>query len=97
MPISLTVLVPAGFCLSESHTHRHREEYNRKMELQLASINPYLALLDEKNRKAKIEELADKFFGNFEPVRTENESAIISKLVDEISKLAQEAFKLLKR
>ncbi len=93
MPFSLTVLVPAAICLSESHTHRRREEYNRRMELQLASINPYLALLDDEQRKGKIEELTNSFFGNFDIIQTKEKSNILERLMDEISDTRKELIK----
>lgn len=40
------------------------------MELELASINPYLALLPEQEQNAVKIELAKRFFGQNEPTAT---------------------------
>ncbi len=53
--ISLALIWPAYFCGSESRRHRQMENRNRRIELELASINPYLELLDEAKAKEVLE------------------------------------------
>lgn len=59
----VVVAVPAFYAANESSKHRERERINRKIHLELASVDAYLVLLpvDERNRIKG--ELAEKFFG----------------------------------
>ena len=55
---------PAVYSSRESNKHRKLETQNRNLELELASIGPFIELLpDEKKQKIK-EELVKKYFGN---------------------------------
>jgi len=54
---------PAVYASRESTRHRLLETQNRKLELELASIGPFIELLPE-DKKQKIKEtLVDKYFG----------------------------------
>ncbi len=61
-----TVLIlafPAGYAANESTKHRDRERQNRKIHLELASLDAYLVLLPEAD-KVKIKgNLTERFFG----------------------------------
>jgi len=58
------LLYPATYASKEASKHRDLENSNRKSELELASINPFIELLpDEKKQEIK-EKLVDKFFGS---------------------------------
>jgi hypothetical protein len=54
---------PAVYASRESTRHRNLETQNRNLELELASIGPFIELLPE-DKKQKIKEtLVDKYFG----------------------------------
>ncbi len=55
---------PATYAAQESSKHRRQENYNRRMELELASINPFIELLDEAKKKEIKERLVERYFGN---------------------------------
>jgi hypothetical protein len=61
--VSVPLLVLAGYAATESSRHREQARVNRHIELQLASIDSYMAAMpgDEQNRVKM--ELADRFFG----------------------------------
>jgi uncharacterized coiled-coil protein SlyX len=65
---SLVLLIPAPYAARESAKHRAREGRLRKSDLELASIDAYLALLPEAKRNELKEKLTDKFFGQAEPI-----------------------------
>ncbi len=55
---------PATYAARESSKHRKLEIINRKLELELASLTPFIEMLpEEKKREIKIN-LAEKYFGN---------------------------------
>lgn len=63
--ISATILIyPATYSARESNKHRRLENYNRKAELELAAINPFIEILDENKKQSIKEKLVDKYFGN---------------------------------
>lgn len=72
----LTLLLPAAYCARESNRHRETEHRNRRLELELASVAPFLEGLDQ----GKIDEirvrLAGSYFGNVDPVETEDVGTI---------------------
>lgn len=61
--VALTLLAPAFYCARESTRHRRTENRNRRIELELASINPYLESLTEEKARSVIESLAPQYFG----------------------------------
>ncbi len=71
---ALILVIPATYAAKESSKHRALENHNRKAELELASLDPYLEKLPEEKRHQIKESLTEKFFGlgteisNDEPV-----------------------------
>jgi hypothetical protein len=55
---------PAIYASTESSKHRKLETQNRKLELELASIGPFIELLSEEKKHSIKEELVKKYFGN---------------------------------
>jgi hypothetical protein len=61
--ISVPFAALASYAAVESSKHRDRATQNRKIELQLASLDTYLVNLDEEQQEAIKAKLADRFFG----------------------------------
>ncbi len=59
----IVLAVPAIYAANESSKHRERERLNRKVHLELASIDAYLVLLPEEQRNKIKGSLTEKFFG----------------------------------
>lgn len=59
----IVLAIPAVYAANESSKHREREKFNRKVHLELASIDAYLVLLPETERNKIKGNLAEKFFG----------------------------------
>lgn len=55
---------PATYAARESNKHRKLEILNRKAELELAAINPFIELLPENKKQDIKEKLVEKYFGN---------------------------------
>src|SRR3990172_8125090 len=66
---TLILFVPGYYAAKESEKHRRSEQRYRRMELELASIDPYLESLPEDKRHTLKETLAQRFFG--QPEKTE--------------------------
>lgn len=61
--MSSTFAALAGYAGVESSKHREQATANRKIELQLASLDTYLVSLDEEKQEDVKMRLADRFFG----------------------------------
>lgn len=61
---TLILAVPATYAAKESARHRALENKNRKIELELASLDPFLAKLPEDKQHELKEKLTEKFFGS---------------------------------
>lgn len=66
--ISRIVLTGVGitlftYCAKQATNHRNEERRNRKIELELASLDPYLKDLEEGEQKKVKQELVSKYFG----------------------------------
>lgn len=66
--ISRIVLTGVGitlftYCAKQATNHRNEERRNRKIELELASLDPYLKDLDTQEQKDVKQKLVDKYFG----------------------------------
>ncbi len=63
----LVLLTPAYLAAQWSGSHRKREAKYRSMELEFASMDPYLALLPPDLRQAVKTELAGRYFRGNDP------------------------------
>jgi hypothetical protein len=74
---------PAVYAARESAKHRRLETQNRNLELELASIGPFIELLPEDKKQLIKEELANKYFGNHKSIaddKKEDEDVSINAL-----------------
>lgn len=55
---------PATYAAKESTKHRKLETLNRKLELELASLTPFIEMLPEDKKKDIKMRLVEKYFGN---------------------------------
>lgn len=68
------IAIPAVYAAQESSKHRRREQQNRQMQIELASINAYLVELPVPKRHELKEKLTEKFFGK--PESTEGDDTV---------------------
>jgi predicted CopG family antitoxin len=79
---ALVLAIPATYAAKESTKHRTLENYNRKAELELASLDPFLEKLPEEIRHKVKEGLTDKFFGMSISEQNPDEPVSYSALYD---------------
>lgn len=79
---------PAVYASRESTKHRNLETQNRNLELELASIGPFIELLPEDKKQKIKEELVSKYFGNHVTISEKNENDDVSvNALERIAKL----------
>jgi predicted nucleic acid-binding Zn-ribbon protein len=89
LPISLVLFVPAFYMARESAKHRNNEILNRRRELILSTIDPYLALLDkDKGDQIKLE-IAKGIFSEGQTVDVNN-SNDVGNILAQITNLAKQ-------
>ncbi|WP_319408817.1 hypothetical protein [uncultured Desulfosarcina sp.] len=86
--VTITLFIPAFYMARESNRHRQREIHNRKMELELASIGPYLELLPKEKQDELKAKLSEKFFGQPEIIRDDGEVVTKTTLFGLVEKIA---------
>jgi hypothetical protein len=67
--VAIAFGIGVAWAARQAEKYQEVERRSRKMELELASINPYLALLPENEQTAVKIELAKRFFGQSDPIR----------------------------
>ena len=81
--LSVFVIAPiAWYTGRESARHRTNAEHARKMELELASVGPFIAALPEADRHQILSQLVPKYFGTAEP-EAENVEPLAIKAITE--------------
>lgn len=87
---------PAVYASRESNKHRKLETQNRNLELELASIGPFIELLPEDKKQKIKEELVSKYFGNTNAIsETKAEDEDIS--INGLEKLLKAILPLIKK
>ena len=84
---ALVLAVPAAYAAKESAKHRSLENHNRRSELELASLDPYLEKLPKETRDKVKEELTKKFFG-LNSTDQKVESPVSNKAIFDLLKTA---------
>lgn len=74
------VAIPAFYVVRESDIHRRNERRNRKFQLELTAIDPYLKTMPQSEQDKLKVTLAERFFAQPEPV-TEKEDTVKAKTV----------------
>lgn len=88
-------IYPAQYAANQSNKHRELENYNRKMELDLAAINPFIELLDEAKKKEIKEKLTERYFKPIEIDKGEEDIPI--PLLEKIASIFNEVIKTIKK
>ena len=84
-PFSLSLFVPAFYLARESGKHRNTEILNRRRELILSTIDPYLALFDP----IKAEEIKSNIANGIFSEITQTEDSSISEANNVITQMAK--------
>lgn len=87
--ITIPLFVLAGFAFQQSGRHRENERAARRFELELAAIDPYLALLDDTKRNEIKSDIAKRMFAQpLSQASDDGMASLASKLVDAIKDIA---------
>lgn len=68
--VSLTFGLLAGYSAAQAHRNSQSSKLNRRIELELSSIDSYLGTLPDELRDMLKAGLADKYFGHFDSVKS---------------------------
>lgn len=85
--VTATLALLAGYCAFQADRHRRSEMVNRRMELELASFDPFLATLEDDDRNALKKQIADRIFGHFDTNKPVHDGASPANLVDLLKQL----------
>lgn len=87
---SAILIYPATYASRESGKHRKMENLNRKLELELSSISPFIEILDETKKQEIKARLVEKYFGNnYNENDIEKSDNISSNMLETIVKLVK--------
>lgn len=84
---AFVLAVPAAYAAKESAKHRGLENHNRRSELELASLDPFLEKLPKETRDKVKEELTKKFFG-LNSTEQKTEEPVSNKAIFDLLKTA---------
>lgn len=91
IPFSLILFVPAFYLARESNKHRNTEILNRRRELILSTIDPYLALLDDdKTQEIKLEIAKGIFSDSNLTNESKSSSAEASNILSQVTNLIKQ-------
>ncbi len=89
MPVTLVLFIPAFYLTRESSRHRNTEIINRRRELILTTIDPYIALLEKEKADQIKSDIAKTLFSDG-IAKEENESADPVSLIEAITKFSKQ-------
>jgi len=90
---ALVLTYPATYAVQESAKHRKQENENRRAELELASINPFIEMLDDERKQLIKEKLVEKYFGNnhvSEATKEKDDQGVPFKVLDKAVEIVKE-------
>lgn len=88
--ISIPLGVLAAYAARQSHQHREREHAARELELDMAALDPFIALLDETEQKEIKSEMARRLFGHRYRPSVPDGGALPPNLIDEVSRAVKQ-------
>lgn len=92
--LSTPFVLLAGFAALQVSRHQKNERKMRQAELEIASIDPFLATLSDKDRNEVKREFASRYFGQKETEHKQDPSpSNLIELAGTLAKLAQELTK----
>jgi hypothetical protein len=85
--LTIPLFAIAAYCVAQSGNHREAEQQARKLELDLAAIEPYLSLFDKADREKLKAELSHQLFGRPLAPKGKADTIGAQQLLDAIVKL----------
>ena len=84
LPLSLVLFFPAVYLITESSKHRKVERENKRIELELAALTPYLELFADDKKQAIKAELVKNYFVGHAQEGKEQEKEEVNSWVQEL-------------
>lgn len=78
---AIVITAPAWYAAKESARHRSNADRARQTELELASLGPFIELMDREKKDQILEELTKRYFGNQVPAHTSEPPIDVQKLM----------------
>lgn len=91
LPVSVILFAPAFYLARESNKHRQNEFQNRRRELTLKTLDPYLALINDETKSEELKcQIARDIFGENKTTinQDENTSDILAQLSNLVKNLS---------
>jgi hypothetical protein len=85
-----TIGTLVAYCANQANKYHRSEQSNRKMQLELQAISPYLEGLNYEDKNAIKAKLAERFFGSSEPSSEPNQVALTPEAIKQITDLIKE-------
>lgn len=96
LPVSAVLFAPALYLARESSQHRQNEFKNRRKELTLLTIDPYLALIEDEGKRQDLKcQIALDIFGDSNA--SSNKGAETSDVLAQLSNLTNNLSKFIKK
>lgn len=90
LPVSIIMFVPAFYLARESDKHRRNEFSNRRRELILCSVDPYLALLDKTKRDELKSEIAKDLFRDSHNIELPAKNIDLAELLGQVANFVKQ-------
>lgn len=87
--VTVAIALFAGYSAKQADTNSKIERVNRQMELELSSIDMYLAKFDDEKQLQIKEDLADKWFGNIQSGKLTKDSKSQTTLLGHVAETAR--------
>jgi hypothetical protein len=95
--VSLILLLPAGYCARESTRHRELARRYRRLELELASIESFMASIPADQRVEMKLELTKRYFGNFAEAAQATDPTLVVGALKDIKDTVKDAIEAIKK
>lgn len=90
LPVSVIMFVPAFYLARESDKHRKNEFFNRRRELILCSVDPYLALLEKEKRDELKSEIAKDLFKDSHNIELPAKNVDLAELLAQVANFVKQ-------
>jgi len=90
--VALPFGIIAAYAARQADKHHDLERRNRRVELELASIDPYILPLPEEVRHEVKRQLAERLFGQSEPIQS-GKASDSSGTATDVAKIVLDAVK----
>lgn len=85
--VTIVIALFAGYSAKQADTNSKAERRNRQMEIELSSIDMFLAKFEEEEQLGIKKKLSDKYFGNLPTDKSVSESKSLTTIIGHLEKI----------